>query len=438
MSSYDEIKKLRESMFDCTNPQDIIDDVLYDKRSNDAYMTSIKNMEFNNTFNKLPTHLQPKNITLLDKMKTQNDDLGLPLGLPLDNQLSLYNGNPTLGENAFANQSLIPLNTLKNTNSNNTINKHSDWKLQKIVLGHTGQVHCISFDPLNKFYITGSSDRTIKIWNLASSKLQLTLTGHIMSVRDLKISNRHPLMFSCSEDKTVKCWDLEKNKIVRDYHGHLSSVYTLDIHPTLDLIVTAGRDSAVRVWDIRTKLPIYTLTGHKSTVNKVSCRSTNPQIISCSMDSTIRTWDLISGKCMDTLTYHSKSVRSFSLNSNSSEFISGSSDGLKKFSLPNCNYLQDLTMLPNENKLNDGNLIINTISSNNDGGVVYVGCDNGQFGFYDWDNGELFQNDVNKAIPGSLAGENGILCSEFDHSGLRLITGGVDKSIKVWKQVDEE
>lgn len=40
-------------------------------------------------------------------------------------------------------------------------------------------------DPGNEFFATGSADRTIKIWDLASGQLKLTLTGHIEQVRRL-------------------------------------------------------------------------------------------------------------------------------------------------------------------------------------------------------------------------------------------------------------
>lgn len=40
------------------------------------------------------------------------------------------------------------------------------------------------------------------------------------------------------------------------------------------------------------------------------------------------------------------------------------------------------------------------------------------------------------AQPGSLDAEQGVFCSTFDKTGLRLITGEADKTIKVWKQDD--
>ncbi|KAH3670901.1 hypothetical protein OGAPHI_000612 [Ogataea philodendri] len=372
----------------------------------------------------LPRHIESKlgKRSILDKLRAQ------PLVSSSDSALVL--SNSTLSKDELTNSALVPL--LGNTPKHG--HNHKKWKLNKVLLGHTGQVTSVAFDPFNKYFATGSADSTIKIWNLAASRLDLTLTGHIMAVRGIVVSDRHPYMFTCSEDKTVKCWDLEKNAIIRDYHGHLSSVYSIDVHPTLDLIVTGGRDSSVRVWDIRTKTAVYTFPGHKSSVNQVRARATNPQVISSSMDSTVKTWDLIAGKCDKTLTYHSKSVRSFALGAENEQLITASSDGIKKFQLPDCSYLQNVEFFET-NKIEHGNTIINTLATNADG-VMFGGCDNGKFAFWDWQSGEIFQQGTNIAVPGSLEGEKGILCSQFDHSGLRLITGNVDKSIKIWGQME--
>lgn len=130
---------------------------------------------------------------------------------------------------------------------------HKPWKLHKVISGHLGWVRSVAVEPNNKWFVSGSGDRTIKVWDLASGQLRLTLTGHISTVRGLAVSPRHPYLFSCGEDKMVKCWDLETNKVIRHYHGHLSGVYTLALHPTLDVLVTGGRDGVARVWDMRTR-----------------------------------------------------------------------------------------------------------------------------------------------------------------------------------------
>jgi pleiotropic regulator 1 len=208
----------------------------------------------------------------------------------------------------------------------------------------------------------------------------------------------------------VKCWDLETNKVIRHYHGHLSGVYSLSLHPTLDVLVTGGRDGVARVWDMRTRTNVHVLGGHKGT-----------------MDSTIRLWDLAAGKCQTVLTHHKKSVRSLAIHPTEYTFGSSSTNSIKQWMCPRGDFMLNFQPV---------NSIVNTLSVNEDN-VMFAGGDDGSATFYDWKTGHQFQNAESVVQPGSLDAEAGILCSTYDRTGLRLITGHIDKTIRVWKQDDE-
>ncbi|XP_039028842.1 protein pleiotropic regulator PRL2-like [Hibiscus syriacus] len=128
---------------------------------------------------------------------------------------------------------------------------HRPWKNYRVISGHLGWVRSVAFDPSNKCFCTGSADRTIKIWDVASGRLKLTLTGHIEQIRGLAVSSKHTYMFSAGDDKQVKCWDLGQNKKLLNccigYLVLLSGVYYLALHPTIDILLTGGRDSVCRV-----------------------------------------------------------------------------------------------------------------------------------------------------------------------------------------------
>lgn len=303
-------------------------------------------------------------------------------------------------------------------------NWHAPWKLYRVISGHTGWVRSVAVEPGNEWFCTGSADRVIKIWDLASGKLKLSLTGHVSTVRGLVVSPRQPYLFSCGEDRQVKCWDLEYNKVIRHYHGHLSAVYDLALHPTIDVLVSCGRDSTARVWDMRTKVNIHTLSGHTSTVGSVVCQATDPQIITGSNDSTVRLWDLAAGKSMCTLTHHKKSVRSVVLHPKLYMFASASPDNIKQWKCPEGKFIQNLS---------GHNAIVNCMAANSDG-VLVSGADNGTMHFWDWKTGYNFQRLQAPVQPGSLDSEAGIFNMAFDHSGTRLITCEADKTIKVYKE----
>ncbi|CAG7883648.1 unnamed protein product [Brassica rapa] len=302
---------------------------------------------------------------------------------------------------------------------------HAPWKNYRVIQGHLGWVRSVAFDPSNEWFCTGSADRTIKIWDVATGVLKLTLTGHIEQVRGLAVSNRHTYMFSAGDDKQVKCWDLEQNKVIRSYHGHLSGVYCLALHPTLDVLLTGGRDSVCRVWDIRTKMQIFALTGHDNTVCSVFTRPTDPQVVTGSHDTTIKFWDLRYGKTMTTLTHHKKSVRAMTLHPKENAFASASADNTKKFSLPKGEFCH--------NMLSQQKTIINAMAVNEDG-VMVTGGDNGSIWFWDWKSGHSFQQSETIVQPGSLESEAGIYAACYDQTGSRLVTCEADKTIKMWKE----
>ncbi|GAB6032614.1 LD24662p [Chamberlinius hualienensis] len=301
---------------------------------------------------------------------------------------------------------------------------HSPWKLYRVISGHLGWVRCVTVEPGNQWFATGSADRVIKIWDLASGKLKLSLTGHISTVRGLVVSPRQPYLFSCGEDKQVKCWDLEYNKVIRHYHGHLSAVYSIALHPTIDVLITAGRDSVARVWDMRTKANVHTLTGHSNTVAAVVSQQSEPQIITGSHDCTIRLWDLAAGKSRATLTNHKKSVRALVVHPTLYMFGSGSPDNIKQWLCPDGKFIQDLS---------GHNAIVNCLGLNSDG-VLVSGGDNGTLHFWDWRTGYNFQRLQAPVQPGSIDSEAGIFACTFDQSGSRLLTAEADKTIKVYKE----
>eukprot|EP01105_Mastigella_eilhardi_P026236 TRINITY_DN747_c0_g1_i1.p1 TRINITY_DN747_c0_g1~~TRINITY_DN747_c0_g1_i1.p1 ORF type:complete len:525 (-),score=150.03 TRINITY_DN747_c0_g1_i1:59-1441(-) len=304
---------------------------------------------------------------------------------------------------------------------------HAPWKLYRVIAGHLGWVRAICVDPANEWFATGSADRTVKIWDLATGQLKLTLTGHINTVRALAVSAKYPYLFSCGEDKMVKCWDLECNKVIRHYHGHLSGVYSMSLHPTLDVLVTGGRDSVLRVWDIRTKAQIHVLEGHNNTVGAIVAQGAEPQIVSGSMDSTVKFWDLAEGKCITTLTHHKKGVRGLALHPSEFTLCSAAADNLKKWRFPRGEFLGNFS---------GHRAVVNAVALSKDN-VLVSAADNGSMYFWDWKTGYNFQQMQTKPQPGSLESEAGIYNVAFDQTSLRLFTCEADKSVKVWK-MDEE
>jgi len=303
--------------------------------------------------------------------------------------------------------------------------EHAPWKLKRVLIGHQGWVRCASFDPSNSFFATGSTDATIKFWDLASGTLNITLTGHMSPIRAIEISRIHPYLFSCSEDKTIRCWDLNTNKSIRIFGGHLSGVYTLSLHPKHNIFASGGRDSVVRVWDIRTRHQVLSLEGHTDIVNSVAMQSDEPQLLSASTDATVRLWDIVAGKSYSVLTNHKKGIRALRLHPVEYTFVTASQDNLKLWKGPEGTFLRNF-------EKSNGELIHCLDTDGTD--LLVSGSDTGKIRFYDWGSGEVVQTIETPNQPGSLEGEVSVFDLKFDMSGKRLVSCECDKTVKIWQQ----
>jgi histone-binding protein RBBP4 len=74
-------------------------------------------------------------------------------------------------------------------------------------------VNCLSFSPFSEFLlITGSSDRTVALWDLRNLKTKLhSLEAHTDDILQVAWSPHHEtILASASVDRRVNIWDLSR------------------------------------------------------------------------------------------------------------------------------------------------------------------------------------------------------------------------------------
>ena len=102
--------------------------------------------------------------------------------------------------------------------------------------------------------MSGSRDKTIKIWDVLRSTCLLTLSGHDNWVRGVAF---HPLangryLLSVADDKTMRIWDLKQRRLYKTLESaHQHFVTTLDIHRGAQYVATGSVDLTVKVWECR-------------------------------------------------------------------------------------------------------------------------------------------------------------------------------------------
>ncbi|KAJ9273594.1 hypothetical protein DTO212C5_228 [Paecilomyces variotii] len=179
--------------------------------------------------------------------------------------------------------------------------------------GHSGAVGAVAFSPNNQTLVTGSHDKTIKLWDTMTGSLQQTLEGHLGS-----------------HENTIKLWDAVTGALQKTFCGHSGSVWSVEFSPNGKLIVSGSVDSTVKLWDTATGFLKHTFKGHTHPVQAVAFSPDGKVLASGSHDKTIRLWDTTTGLLQRTLEDHLDLVRAIAFSSCGRLLASGSHDSTIK------------------------------------------------------------------------------------------------------------
>ena len=104
-------------------------------------------------------------------------------------------------------------------------------------------------------------------------------------------------IISGSNDRTIRIWDaLTGSTVGEPLEGHNSWVSSIVCSPDGRSIISGSHDRAIRIWDAATGAAVgEPLEGHNGTVLSVACSPDGRRIISGSRDSTIRIWNAETG-----------------------------------------------------------------------------------------------------------------------------------------------
>ncbi|HYF64283.1 MAG TPA: WD40 repeat domain-containing protein [Herpetosiphonaceae bacterium] len=198
------------------------------------------------------------------------------------------------------------------------------------LIGHTGVVYCCAVSADTNMVVSGSGDRTIRLWNARTGAENRTLIGHDDAVLGCALSPDGRLIVSASADQTLKVWDARTGTERVTARGHTDRIWGCAIRRDGRLMVSASADQTLKVWDTRTGKQQATLRGHTDCVNGCVLSSDGTLIVSASADHTLKLWTLDKPSARATLTGHAAPVRDCALNADSTRMCSLSADNTLK------------------------------------------------------------------------------------------------------------
>ena len=186
--------------------------------------------------------------------------------------------------------------------SNDTTIKIWDYFNKKCIKTLEGHDDCILSIVLLKeknYLCSGAADLNIRIWNWEKNKCLYILKGHEKWVKCiLELDNG--IIISGSDDKTIKIWkDYINIKTLEEHKNSIRSLCQINEN----FFASGSFDFSIKIWDINTWECIQTLVGHESNIICVISLNNNNQksktlnymkqsllIASCSNDKTIKIW----------------------------------------------------------------------------------------------------------------------------------------------------
>src|SRR5258706_590204 len=139
------------------------------------------------------------------------------------------------------------------------VGNQSSWPAPPVEwTGHTGAIMSVIYSPNGARVVTGSSDKTIRIWDVESgATVGGPLTGHNGGVNSVAHSPDGPHIISGSFDCTIRIWDAETGAPVGDpLEGHTHWVVSVAYSPDGQHIISGSCDCTIRIWDAEAGAPV--------------------------------------------------------------------------------------------------------------------------------------------------------------------------------------
>ncbi|KAH8341855.1 hypothetical protein KR059_002490 [Drosophila kikkawai] len=199
-----------------------------------------------------------------------------------------------------------------------------DNRLRHTLTGHSGKVMAAKYvqEPIK--VVTGSHDRTLKIWDLRSiACIETKFAGS--SCNDLVTTDSlGSTIISGHYDKKIRFWDIRTEKQADDVLMP-AKITSLDLSKDCNYLICSVRDDTIKLLDLRKNQVISTFTNEHFKIScdfaRASFNSSGLKIACGSADGAIYIWN-VNGFLETTLKGHSTAVNAVSWSPNNNMLAS--------------------------------------------------------------------------------------------------------------------
>jgi WD40 repeat protein len=180
-------------------------------------------------------------------------------------------------------------------------------------------------DPYIAVGLSRDEERLIHVYHTETGLLQYVLTGHIGSVNHFDWT--HPTLISGSSDGTIRIWDVGTGQSTRVINAGFDAISSVARNLDGSRIISSGADQVIRVWDIATGNLIQVKQGFHGTFYNISFSPDGTKVATTDHTSSFTTWSTVDGAYLHSYGNIPTGVASVSWSPDGSKIAAGGYDG---------------------------------------------------------------------------------------------------------------
>ncbi|KAL3785402.1 hypothetical protein ACHAWO_013589 [Cyclotella atomus] len=212
-------------------------------------------------------------------------------------------------------------------------------ELIQTLKGHRGPIFSLKWNKRGNFLLSGSYDKTTIVWDVSGEKGVVKQQFSFHYAPALDVDWKDDLTFaSCSTDKTVQICRVGSSRPLKTFSGHADEVNAVKWDPSGTLLASCSDDCTAKVWDVNStsNLPKWDFKSHQQEIYTVKWSPTGPgsknpnkplMLATASFDGSVRLWNVYDGTCARILSRHRESVYSVAFSPTGDYLASGSLAG---------------------------------------------------------------------------------------------------------------